>query len=124
MSVKIFYSKKIAVYDPEKCLQHQLRGCKKVVIDYEPKDPSISKFVDEIERLCDKGNSTALNIDIVHNNFLAGAGLKRRVEKIGVDTQVNTLIKMMVTAHSEADKKLEQIASICLEGNCRVKQKA
>jgi len=124
MSVKIFYSKKIATYDPDKPLQHQLKGCKKVVIEYEPKDSSIDRFIDEIEQLCDKNNSTVLNINLVHNDFIAGAKLKKRVKKLETNTSVNTLIKMMASGYSETDKKLEQIASICTEGDCNGKEKA
>lgn len=113
MSVKIFYSEKIATYNPEESLSAQLKGCKKVVIDYEPKDQSITKFVDEIERLCDKGNSTALNIDIVHNNHIMGARVKQRLQQAEVDTHINQLIKLLVVGHSEADKKLEQMITIC-----------
>lgn len=124
MSVKIFYSEKIATYNPEQPLQAQLKGCKKVVINYEPKDHSIAKFVDEIERLCDRGNSTSLNIDIVHNNNIMGAKLKKRLEKAETDIHVNQLITLLVVGHSETDKKLEQMVKLCSEGTCRVRQKA
>jgi len=124
MSVKIFYSGKIATYNPSECLREQLKGCKKVVIEYEPKDQAITKFVDEIEKLCDRGNSTYLNIDIVHNNHIGGAKVKKRIEEANAEAHVNELIKLLVVDHSEVDKKLQQMISICSEGKCRVRQKA
>ena len=117
MCIKIFYSKKIVEYNPEKNLENQLKGCKKIIIDYDPKDTNIDKFVDEIERLCDRGNSVGINIDIIHNNFIEGAKTKKRIEKTEINTQVNALIKMMVIGYSEADKKLEQLKTICSLNN-------
>lgn len=121
MSVKIFYGNKSALYNPNKCLETQLKGSKEVVIDYDPKDSSIEKFIDGLEKLCDSGMSNTLNLKVVHNNHIEGASTRKKAGELEKSFDVNRLIKMMASSYSEMDKKLEELSEMCSGKNCRVK---
>lgn len=118
MCIKIIKLKEEVSYDTNKPLEEQLVGSKQIVVNYEPRDPSIDKFLDEVERMCKNGVSASLNIKFNHNNFLAGAKIKKEIIKLSKDLDVNELIKAVVSAHAEADKKLEEMAETCLGKRC------
>ena len=105
-------------------LEEQLKGCNQIVVNYEPKDPSINKFIGEVERLCKHGISSKLNIQFNHNNFLLGAKTGKQLAKLAKELDLNEVIKFMVNCHAESDKKLEEIANYCMDGSCREQQKA
>lgn len=121
MCITIFKSQEEVPYNMNEPLEGQVRGSKKIVIDYEPKDPSIDHFLDEVERLCKNGISANLNIKFNHNNSLNGAKLRKQMDRLTKDLDINELIKIMATTHAETDKKLEEIANHCMGKNCRVK---
>lgn len=124
MCIKIVRSKKEVSYDMNIPLEDQIKGCKQVVVNYEPKDPAMDKFIGEVERLCKKGISTKLNIEFNHNNFLLGAKTGKQLAKLAKQLELNEVIKFMVNSYAESDKKLEEIANYCMDGSCRVQQKA
>lgn len=113
MCIKIVKSKEEFKYDMNKPLEDQLKGSQQVIINYEPKDQSIDKFLDEIERLCKNGISAKLNIRFNHNNNLGGARIRNEMIKLTNDLDVNEVIKLMALVHAEADKKLEEIENYC-----------
>lgn len=115
MCIKIVRSKDEISYDMSEPLEDQLKGSKQVIVNYEPKDPSIDKFLDEMERLCKKGISATVNIKFNHNNNLLGAKAKKEMNKLAKDLDINELIKMITVAQAEADKKLEEITKLCFE---------
>ena len=124
MCIKIVRSKAEVSYDMNTPLEEQIKGCKQIVVNYEPKDPAIDKFLGEVERLCKHGISTKLNIAFNHNNFLLGAKTGKQLAKLARDLDLNEVIKFMVNTHAESDKKLEEIANYCMDGKCRVKSQA
>lgn len=115
MCIKIVRLKEEVSYDVNTPLEEQLRGSKQVVINYEPKDPSIDKFLDEIERLCKNGISAKLNIHFNHNNNLSGVRIRNEMLKLSKGLDLNEVIKIMTMIQVEADKKLEEIANYCNE---------
>lgn len=121
MCIKIVRLSEECSYDESKPLEEQLQVGSQIIVNYDPKDPSIDKFFDEVERLCKDGVSAKLNIKFKHNNFLAGMRAKKDLFGKAKDLDINELIKLMVTVHKEADKKLEEMANICLDENYRVK---
>lgn len=121
MCVKIIRSKEEVSYNSELPLEDQIKGCKQVVVNYEPCDPSIDKFLDEVERLCKNGIAANLNIKFNHNNNLTGAKIGKEMYRLAKDLDINEIIKLMVTAQAEADRKLEELSGLCLGKNCRVK---
>lgn len=114
MCVKIVRLKETKPYDVNRPLEEQLRGSKQVVVNYEPKDPSIDRFLTEVERLCKNGVTASLNIQFNHNNYVKGKRLQKEVQKLAEDLDLNEVIKFMVTAQAEADKKIEEMLQLCL----------
>lgn len=102
-------------YDTSTPLEEQLGDSNQIVIDYHPEDSSIDKFVGEVERICKNGVSCNLNIEVLTNNILRGAKVKKHTKALELDLKVNNLIKLMATAQSQADKKLEEMSEMCLK---------
>jgi hypothetical protein len=123
MCIKIVGARKEVSYDMNQPLEKQVIGCKQIVVDYEPEDPCIDKFLSEIERLYKHGISAKLNIEFNHRNFILGAKTGKQLAKLAKQLDYNEIIKFMVNNHAESDKKLEEIASYCMDGKCRVESK-
>jgi hypothetical protein len=102
-------------YDTKRPLEDQLRNSEKVVINYDPKDPDMDHFLGEMERLVKTGISCNVSLDIAHNNFLKGAKAKKQIKRLKKDLDLNEAIKLLVNIHSELDKQLEKISSLCRE---------
>ena len=115
MCIKIVKSTEEISYDTNRSLEEQLKGSNKVVINYEPKDPSIDHFLDEVERLCKNGITANLNIQFNHNNHLKGAKVKKEIIKLSNGMDLNEIIKFMTLAQSDTDKKLEEMAEFCFK---------
>lgn len=118
MCIKIVRAKSEVEYDMSIPLEEQIKGSNKIVINYEPKDPSVDKFMSEIERFCKTGISAKLNIQVMHNNHLIGAMIQKRLVGVANDLRVNDLIKLMASAHAASDRRLEELANLCMDGNC------
>jgi hypothetical protein len=115
MCIKIFNSTSETEYDSGKPLEEQVGDSNRIVIDYSPEDSSIDKFVGEVERICKNGVSCNLNIEVLTNNILKGAKVKRQTRALEFDLKLNDLIKLMATAQSHVDKKLEEMSELCLK---------
>lgn len=118
MCIKIVKTKGEIPYDVTKPIEEQVRGSKQVIINYEPNDPSIERFLNEVERVCQTGVSCNLNIKVVHNNYLNGAKTAKKSKHLEMELRLNDIVKMMSTSFSNNDKKLEELASICLNRKC------
>jgi len=117
MCIKIFKSDQPISYDMSRPLEEQIQGSKKIVVDYDPKDESVDKFLDEVERLCKHGISASLNIKFNHNNNLSGARIRKQLDQLSEDLDVNELIKMLSLTYADVDKKLEELHKYCKIGN-------
>lgn len=115
MCITIFTSDEQRPYDMGHPLEEQLNGCKEITIDFRPHDPSVEKFLDEIERFASRGLTYKLNIKVIHNNEILGAKIKRQVKKVETSLTVNELIKLMALTYDIADRKLEEISNFCME---------
>lgn len=111
MCVKLITTNSEVAYDVSTPLEKQLKGCKQIIIDYQPNDPSIEKFLDEVERFCLKGIPCNLNIKVNPNNQILGAKTKKRAKKVQKGLKVNDLIKMMTLSYDKTDKDLEDLAN-------------
>lgn len=100
-------------YDSTKSLEEQLCGSQHVVINYEPKNNDIDRFSDELEKLCKRGTSINVSVDVVHNNHIKGAKAKKRVGRLMNDLNLNEAVKLLVTLQSKVDRKLEELADFC-----------
>lgn len=115
MCIRIVRLKEESEYDSSKPLEEQIRGCKQVVVNYEPSDPSIDRFFDEVERLCKNGISASLNIQFNHNNHLKGARLAKNALKLSKDLDFNEFIKMIALIQSRTDRMLEEMSELCIK---------
>lgn len=114
MCIKIIRADDEIKYDISKPLEDQIRGSKQIVVDYEPNDPSLDKFLDEIERFCQTGVNRTFNIKVKHNNNVMGAKVKSKMKEYAKDMNLNEVIRSLVNIYSEADKKLEEISTMCV----------
>lgn len=121
MCVKIINLDEELDYNISIPLEYQLENSSKIVIDYQQNDPSIEKFIKEVKRICQSGIDCDLNISVKVNDFIAGAKLKRQAKNIETQNKLNELIKLMVLSQYQADKKLEELSSICLGINENVR---
>ena len=121
MCIKIIRAEDEIKYDISKPLEEQIVGSKQIVVDYEPNDPSLMKFLCEIERFCQTGVDRTFNIKVKHNNHVMGAKAKSRIAKYSDAMNVNELIKKMALSYAETDKRLEELATICVNGCTNVK---
>jgi hypothetical protein len=120
MCIKIITPDNEVSYDMNQPLEPQILNAKQVVISYDPEDPSIGKFMNEIERCTLSGTSIDLNLKVQHNYHIGGAKLKQKAEKLSKDLDLNEIIKAMATSYAEADKKLEELAN-CLHRDDNVR---
>jgi hypothetical protein len=115
MCIKIITESSEIEYDANTPLEEQLAESNRIVIDYHPEDLSIDKFVGEVERICKNGVTCNLSIEVLTNNILRGAKVKKHAQALELDLKMNNLIKLMVMAQSHADKKLEEMSEMCLK---------
>ncbi len=103
------------LYDIEQPLELQMEGAQEVLVDYKPRDASVIKFVKEIERMTKEGLEEYPQITVKANDHFTGAKMKKKVDKISYDITLNKLMKLMALTHYETDRKLEEIATMCVD---------
>lgn len=113
MCIKILNFDASLKYDSSVPLEEQLKDAQEVVIDYDPKDPDMDVFLDEMERLAKTGISCNVRLAVSSNRHIAGAKAKRQISRLKKDLDLNEAIKILVNIHSELDKTLESISIFC-----------
>jgi len=113
MCVKFKKDSEITLYDVSQPLELQMDGAQEIVIEYRPRDASVIKFVKEIEKMTKEGLDSYPIITVKHNNNITGIKVKKKIQKISNDITLNKLVKLMTISHYEADKKLEEMATMC-----------
>lgn len=111
MCIKLINCTQEIPYDIERPLEDQLEGCRQIVVNYEPFDKQVDKFLQEVQRFAKTGVSVNLNVKVIHNDNIAGFKVKRSLAKATNDITLNEIIKLMVLKQIEADKKLEDLAN-------------
>jgi len=114
MCITIVKTKNEIPYDITRPIEEQIRGSKQVVINYEPNDPSIEHFLNEVERICQNGIACSLNIKVIHNNYINGARTSKKSKQLEMELRLNDIVKIMSTSFYNNDKKLEELANLCL----------
>ena len=114
MCIKIVNDGQEIPYDMFKPLEDQMVGCKQIIVDYEPYAPydkEVDVFLKEVQRFAKTGIDANLNIKVIHNNNLTGFKNKKKIKQATNAIALNDIIKLMVNYHSDADKKLKELAS-------------
>lgn len=123
MCIKIINAHQEIPYDTSKPLEDQLNGSDQIVINYEPFDNKIDKFLAEVERVVKTGIDTKLVIKVTHNDSVFGFKVKQQLKRATNDIALNEIIKLMVLSHCNIDRKLEDLANT-FNGKCNEQQKA
>ena len=110
MCIKIVNDKQEVSYDDSKPLEDQLLGCEQIIVNYEPFDTKIDKFLQEVDRFSRTGISEKLNIKVMHNNHIFGFKVKQKLQQASNKLVLNDIIKLMVLSQLETDRKLEELA--------------
>jgi hypothetical protein len=113
MCVKIIGDGIECKYDSSKPLEEQVCDNRRVIINYEAKDPDVEKFIHEMERLCKTGISTNMTVKIEHNNDIKGIKAKKQLKRLEKDLDLNEAIKLLVKIQQSTDMKLETLSNFC-----------
>ena len=122
MCVKIIKDNITLDYDSKASFMSQVDGASEVLVNYQPNDKSIGKFLQELQKCADSGVEPKLNIRVDYNGFLSGYKVKKSLTKALNDISLNQIIKLMALSHSEADKRLEEISELCKNRECDVEK--
>lgn len=114
MCVQIMKNNKLEHFCCDTPIEMQILGSSEVIVEYYPEDKEVGKFLQEIEKCSKKGISLHMNVKVNYNGYLDGFKIKKKISKVQRDINVNEVIKLMVLAHSEADKRLEELVSLCV----------
>jgi hypothetical protein len=115
MCVKIICTDHEYEFDPNMSLEHQIVGAKEILVSYDPLDPRIDHFVDQIERMIRSGVGCIADIRVNANNSISGFRLERRLEDLKRKMSINEVVKGLSTLHASTDSKLCEISKMCLE---------
>lgn len=123
MCIKIVNASQEIPYDANKPLEEQLKGSEQIVVNYEPFDKSVDKFLAEVERFVKTGIDAHFSIKVIHNDHIVGFKVKQQLARARNDITLNEIIKLMVLTHCSVDRKLEDLANT-FNGNRNEQQKA
>ena len=117
MCIKIICTDHEHEFNPFEPLEHQVVNAKEVVVNYDPADPTlnnIAMFVDQMERMYRKGISCTVDIRVNSNNNLNGIKLERKIGNLKAALDTNEAIKLLTKLHADTDRRLLEIAGMCL----------
>lgn len=114
MSVHIFKNHSEFSYDTERPIEEQIIGSDKILIDFKENDFAIEHFLNEVEKVSKTSFGFGLNIQVINNNLLNGARAKKRTLSASENLAINDIISLMVNMHYNTDKKLFELAKICV----------
>lgn len=115
MCVEIFKLDVKQSYKPELPFQEQFIGSDEVLIDCDPDCPKVSKFLDEVEKICRNGQSLPIKIKLADNLSFK---LFSKTKKLNRELLVNDIIGQAVLLHKNTDVKLKELSEMCLKGEC------
>jgi hypothetical protein len=116
MCVKIICTDHEHEFNPNEPLELQVMGAKEILVSYDPEDTRIGSFVDQMERIVKSGIDCKFAISVDPKNDLNGLRLSRKLEKLKLNLDINEAVKKLTLFHSETDKKIQEIAEMCLVG--------
>lgn len=102
-------------FDVTAPLENQIIGAKEILVSYDPTDPKIDSFLDQMEEMIQKGIDCKAEIKVKTNNYLNGLKLERAVEKLKRKLNVNEIVKGLSTFHYETNRKLDELSKLCME---------
>lgn len=112
MCVKIICSDHEHEFNVSIPLELQVLGATEIVVSYDPLDPKIDSFVNEVERMIKAGISCNVDIKVKANNLLLGIKLERQMGKLKEKLDVNEVIKELCRSHSYACNRLDELSGM------------
>jgi hypothetical protein len=113
MCVKIIKDQFEVAYDVTKPIEEQISGSDQVVVNYDPNDASIEKFLQEMERLCNSGACASFGVEFNYKDSLNGFKVRKQIKEFHKGMAINDLISRIVLMQAETDKKLSEITKAC-----------
>jgi len=113
MCVKLLKDSQLIEYDCGKSLVDQVNGCQEVVVNYQPNDKEVEKFLSEMQTCVKNGVNPNVKVRVEYNNFLHGYKTKKQFTKAIHDINLNELVKLLTLTQHSIDKSLEELAETC-----------
>ena len=95
-------------------LEQQIVGAKEIIVNYDPHDPKIDYFVNEVENMIKSGIACDLKISVNTNNCMNSVRLSKKIEKLKMKLDINEVVRKLSLLHSNTDRKLCEISELCL----------
>lgn len=113
MCVKLIKNNEEHEYDCNKTLQEQAIGCTEILVNYQPNDKEIEKFLQEMQYCVKSGYNPDIAVKVEYGDFLMGYKTNKEIVRALNDIQVNEIIKLIALSQHGTDKKLEEISMMC-----------
>ena len=117
MCIKIIGPECEKEFDGTEPLENQVAGAEKIVVSYDPLDIRICSFEGQLELMAKNGIDCSAEIEVKSNDYLEGMKLERRLAKLKKCLNTNVVIKELTKFHASADRKLNELADMCLGRN-------
>ena len=111
MCVKLLKDDQIIEYDCEKPLTEQVSGVSEILVNYQPNDREVKKFLSEMQRCAQTGTNPNVKVRVEYNGMLDGYKTKKQFVKAMNDITLNEIIKLIALMQRSIDKSLEEIAT-------------
>jgi hypothetical protein len=115
MCVKIICSDHEHEFSVSIPLEFQVIGATEIIVNYDPLDPKIDSFVNEVERMVKTGISCNVDIKVNANNLILGMRLERQMGRLKEKLDVNEAIKEICRSHSYACSRLDELSGMLSE---------
>jgi hypothetical protein len=108
-------------YDPQADFLTQAKNCTEVIVHYVPHDEEIKQFLQEIQKCVKNGTSLTFSVKVDYGNYLSGFKTKKQISAAMNDICMNEVAKLLALSQHSADKKIEELSSICSNRDVNVK---
>lgn len=100
-------------FDPQGDFLEQTKNCSEVIVQYQPDDEEIKKFLQEMQKCAKNGTSIDFEVTVDYGSYLSGFRTKKEIKRALNDISLNEIVKLMTLSQHNAAKKLEEISEIC-----------
>lgn len=112
MCVKLVKDNISQSFDPSGDFLEQTKNCTEVIVQYQPDDEEIKKFLQEMQKCAKNGTSLEFDVSVNYGDYLSGFRTKKEIRRALSDISLNEIIKLMTLSQHNAAKKLEEISEL------------
>lgn len=113
MCVKLLKDDQLIEYDCEKPLTEQVSGVSEVLVNYQPNDKEVKKFLSEMQKCAQYGTKINVKVRVEYNGLLDGYKTKKQLVKAMNDITLNEVVKLLALMQRSIDKSLEELSESC-----------